>query len=75
MVNGVLFLGLKEAFDSVNHWRNTVCHRLVCYFSHKSYLTVESKLQQLIGSGQDCYVNGVKSAMKLITFGVPQGSI
>ena len=71
LVNGVMYLDLKKAFDTVDHallitklkfmgLRETTLN----WF--KSYLSTRP---------QTCFVNGVYSDKKTITCGVPQGSI
>lgn len=71
MINGVILIDLKKAFDTVDH--ELVLKKLRCFGVlpeslewFKSYLS--SRTQQ-------CYVNGVISEQKPITCGVPQGSI
>ena len=71
MVNGVIFLDLKKAFDTIDH--EILLMKLACYGVDdqglawfRSYL---SNRQQI------CHVNGVYSKKDFIKCGVPQGSI
>ena len=70
MINGVLFLDLKRAFDTVDH--NIlltklsflgICDKTLHWF--KSYFTDRT---------QQCYVNGYLSGKVQVKSGVPQGS-
>ena len=71
MVNGVILLDLKKAFDTVNH--NILLKRLEYFgfdcssiaFFH-SYLSIRQ---------QQCNVNGFSSEHGPISCGVPQGTI
>ena len=68
MINGVLFLDLKKAFDTVDH---KILLRKLEYYgvestAFRSYL---SNRQQV------CYIDGVTSSLEYVTCGVPQGSI
>jgi hypothetical protein len=71
MINGVLFLDLKKAFDTVDH--NIlltklsflgICDKTLLWF--KSYFTDRT---------QQCYVNGHLSGKVQVKSGVPQGSV
>ena len=71
MINGVLFLDLKKAFDTIDH--NIlltklsflgICDKTLHWF--KSYFTNRT---------QRCYVNGYLSGKVQVKSGVPQGSV
>ena len=71
MANGVLFLDLKKAFDTVDH---------VILLKKLNYYGVDDRAlawfrSYLEDRQQVCYVNEVTSSMASITCGVPQGSI
>ena len=70
-VNGVIFLDLKKAFDTVDH--NILLTKL-CHYGFDS-ATSEWFRSYLTGRSQQCSVNGILSDLKLITYGVPQGTI
>ena len=71
MANGVLFLDLKKAFDTVDHV--ILLKKLNCYgVDDRALAWFRSYLED---RQQVCYVNGVTSSMARITCGVPQGSI
>ena len=71
MVNRVLFLDLKKAFDTVDHV--ILLKKLNCYgVDDRALAWFRSYLED---RQQVCYVNGVTSSMASITCGVPQGSI
>ena len=71
LVNGVLFLDLKKAFDTVDH--NILLNKLQ-YFGldqpaiawFESYLSCRTQV---------CTVNGTLSDARQLTCGVPQGTI
>ncbi|CAB4014601.1 Hypothetical predicted protein [Paramuricea clavata] len=70
LINGVLFLDLKKAFDTVDHKILLAKHELygvqgVALNFFKSYLTNRSQL---------CTVQGINSQLKKIRCGVQQGS-
>ena len=71
MVNGVIFLDLKKAFDTIDH--EILLMKLACYgVDDQSLLWFRSYLND---RQQICHVNGVYSNKDFITCGVPQGSI
>ena len=73
-LNGVVFLDIKKAFDSINHY--ILLNKMNDQFGifgmelkwFESYLT---------NRGQQCSINGELSSNKVISYrhGVPQGSI
>ena len=71
-LNGVVFIDIKKAFDSINHriLLNKMNEQLGIFGVElkwfESYLTNRE---------QQCNVNGELSSNKIITCGVPQGSI
>ena len=66
-----IFLDLKKAFDTVNH--DILLHKLYHYgVRGNAYSLFKSYLSNRY---QYSLVNDVKSSLKLITCGVPQGSI
>ena len=68
---GTVFLHLSKAFDLVNH--KLPPHKLAAYkFSHNSLSWFESYLTNRI---QQVHVSGKLSEAKLISAGVPQGSV
>ena len=58
MVNGVLFLDLKKAFDTVNH---AILLKKLSYYAVET-AAVDWFRSSLANQQQICYVNGVKSA-------------
>ena len=71
MVNGVVYLDLKKAFDTVN---NALLITKLKYMGlvHTTINWFESYLS---ATTQTCFVNGEYSTKKIITCGVPQGTI
>ena len=67
MVNGILFLDQKEAFDTVDR-------KILEFYGFKG-ITLYWFLSYLADRHQACCVNGVISSTKTIFCGVPQGSI
>ena len=70
-LNSVVFLDLSKAFDTVNHsilinklYAYGLCNKTVEWFN--SYLT---------GRTQQCFINGHLSSPRVVSCGVPQGSI
>lgn len=71
MVNGVIFLDLKKAFDTIDH--EILLMKLAYYgIDDQSLMWFRSYLND---RQQVCHVNGVYSRKDFITCGVPQGSI
>ena len=70
ILNGVLFLDLKKAFDTVDH--QILISKLKIYaFGGVAVNLFKSYLSNRI---QKCRIQGVDSQPKKITFAVPQGS-
>jgi hypothetical protein len=70
LINGVLFLDLKKAFDTVNH--KIILSKLGCYGIRGSAL---SWFQSYLSNRkQICKVNNSLSTIQNITCGIPQGS-
>jgi len=71
-LNGVIFLDIKKAFDSIN--RSILLSKMKMRFSISS---IELKWFEsyLSNREQQCRVNEQISSKKTITCGVPQGSI
>ena len=68
--NGVLFLDLKKAFDTVNH--QILLSKLEVYGIRNQALSLfKSYLDNRM---QICVVEGIKSGPKKVICGVPQGS-
>ncbi len=71
-LNGVVFIDIKKAFDSINH-------RILLNKMNEQFgiFGVELKWFEsyLTNREQQCNVNGELSSDKIITCGVPQGSI
>ena len=71
-LNGVVFLGIKKAFDSINH--GILLNKMKKRFGISS---IELKWFEsyLSNREQQCSINEQLSSKKTITCGVPQGSI
>ena len=70
-LNGVIFIDLKKAFDTIDH--DIVLRKLRCYGADETALKwVNSYLSNRY---QRCQVNGELSGISPINCGVPQGSI
>ena len=70
LINGVLFLDLKKAFDPVDH--QILIRKLDLYGIKNRALAWFSSY--LHGRTQVCTVNNTTSSLKYIPCGVPQGS-
>ena len=70
LINGVLFLDLRKAFDTVDH--KILIDKLQTYGIKNSALSLF--VSYLDKRYQFCKVNNVKSSRKIIECGVPQGS-
>ena len=73
VINGVLFLDLKKAFDTVNH---DFCIEklklwLKLWISKKSLLWFKSYLKD---RKQFCKINHTQSSIRNVRYGIPQGS-
>ena len=71
LLNGVLFIDLKKAFDTINH--KIILDKLSIYGFDQNVLTWFDSY--LSNRSQKCNVNGHLSSESQITCGVPQGSI
>ena len=70
LINGVLFLDIRQAFDTINH--EILLGKLEHYgFQEKSLLWMKSYLKD---RKQFCKLNHNQSSVKNIHYGVPQGS-
>ena len=70
-LNGVIFIDLKKAFDTIDH--DIVLRKLRCYGADKTALKWFNSY--LSNRYQRCQVNGELSGISPINCGVPQGSI
>ena len=70
LINGVLFLDLRKAFDTVDH--KILIEKLKLYGI--TGVALKWFISYLEKRYQSCKVNNVKSSRKLIECGVPQGS-
>ena len=70
LINGVLFLDLKKAFDTVDH--QILIRKLELYGIRNNALALLSSY--LDRRTQVCRVNNVTSSSKYVSCGVPQGS-
>ena len=71
LMNGVIFLDLKKAFDTIDH--NILFMKLDRYGLAKN--CVKWFISYLSDRTQICHVNGAYSKKEFIKCGVPQGSI
>ena len=71
LINGVLYLDLRKAFDSVDH--QILLNKLELYGVQGNSLALFDSY--LKGRSQMCVVNGTISSPQMISHGVPQGSI
>ena len=70
LINGVLFLDIKKAFDTINH--EILLAKLKYYgFQEQSLLWIKSYLKE---RKQFCKLNHNTSSVKSIHCGIPQGS-
>ena len=71
LLNGVIFIDLKKAFDTINH--EILIRKLSNYGVDRNFLTLIKSY--LNNRSQKCSVNGSLSNAGIISFGVPQGSL
>ena len=70
-LNGVIFIDLKKAFDTIDH--DIVLRKLRCYGADETALKWFNSY--LSNRYQRCQVNGELSGISPVNCGVPQGSI
>ena len=71
LTNGVIFIDLKKAFDTIDH--KTLLRKLASYgIDHMALKWFDSYLS---GRQQKCVVNGELSGARAVTCGVPQRSL
>ena len=70
MINGVLFLDLKKAFDTIDH--DILLRKLFLYGIRG--VTLDWFSSYLSDRAQVCKINNTTSSLKYIKCGVPQGS-
>ena len=71
LLNGVLFVDLKKAFDTIDH--EIIFRKLANYGVDQSALRFFASY--LRNRSQKCSVNGALSSASKLTCGVPQGSM
>ena len=71
LINGVIFIDLKKAFDTIDH--KILLRKLASYgIDHRDLKWFDSYLSD---RQQKCVVNGELSGARAVTCGVPQGSL
>ena len=71
LMNGVIFIDLKKAFDTIDH--KILLRKLASYgIDHRTLKWFDSYLSD---RQQKCVVNGELSGARAVTCGVPQGSL
>ena len=71
LLNGVLFIDLKKAFDTIDHV--IILRKLANYGVDQ--IALRFFASYLCNRSQKCSVNGALSSASKLTYGVPQGSI